>query len=215
MKSRPSNLSLALALSITTSTGVIAYRAKTAAVADAPVPDIEFVSDGGSSKGIPASQQWQVLVFKNYQCPACRQRTAEFESFAAEHEGRVRVSFRTYILPKFDLALPAAKVSEASKILGKYDAVNKVLLEGPILTKEAIERANAIISGSVTPAIEAKVKTEIANHAISAAKFRFDGIPAIYAISPGGGVYKATHMGALDGLMADENSHRPDALMSK
>lgn len=212
MKHRPSPLGIAFCLSLVTSAGIVGYRSTNSPSGQMPEPNVVLVSDGARARGIPEYKIWQVLVFKNYQCPACRQRIPEFEQFKTKHQGKVLVRDYTYILPRFELALAAARVAEASKLLGNFNTVHKILLGGPALTKESIEKANAVVSKAMTPDIESKVKAELSSQAITGAKFQFEGIPAIYAISPSGGIYKVSHMGAIESLMEDENAYRPKAL---
>jgi protein-disulfide isomerase len=84
---------------------------------DPPVYKIE--TDDQPSKG-SESAKVTLVVFTDFQCPACAQTQAALERITAEYGDRVRLVMRDYPLTQHADAEKAAEAAEAAREQGKY-----------------------------------------------------------------------------------------------
>ncbi len=112
---------LAIALSVATASSVAAQTVVSSAPAGAlrPATPAVIQTDDRPSKG---SEQASVtlVVFTDFQCPACAQTHAALERLVAEYGDRVRLVVRDYPLTQHADAEKAAEAAEAARQQGKY-----------------------------------------------------------------------------------------------
>ncbi|MBU0648068.1 DsbA family protein [Patescibacteria group bacterium] len=89
----------------------------------------------------PDNAQVQLVVFEDYQCPACRSLSPIFESMVDKYPGQVSYTYRHFQLDGHPLALPAALVAEAAGAQGKFWEMHNWLLANNIDLDQAYEYA--------------------------------------------------------------------------
>jgi protein-disulfide isomerase len=103
----------------------------TAAAASRPgamrlVPDWRLYAAEGHRSG-PAPAPVEIVVFSDYQCPACRMLAEGLEAIRREFPGQVAVVNRHFPLSAHPYALPAARASECAARQGRFDAMHAAL----------------------------------------------------------------------------------------
>jgi protein-disulfide isomerase len=69
-----------------------------------------------------------VVVFSDFQCPACRQLADQLDSIRARHPGQVAVVYRHFaITPVHPFAQAAARASECAGLQARFDAFHDAL----------------------------------------------------------------------------------------
>ncbi len=71
-----------------------------------------------------------VVVFSDFQCPACRVLADHLRAIRAEHPERVVVVYRHYPLPNHPFAAAAARASECAGEQGQFEAYHDALFQG-------------------------------------------------------------------------------------
>ncbi|HVG45908.1 MAG TPA: DsbA family protein [Longimicrobium sp.] len=128
-----------LALCALTVTGLVVRRElfppATAAAAAAPedrpgavrlVPEWRAYGVEGHRWG-PGPAPVDIVVFSDYQCPACRKLAEGLDSIRAEFPAQVAVVNRHYPLASHPFALPAARASECAARQGRFEAMHGAL----------------------------------------------------------------------------------------
>lgn len=97
------------------------------------------LADARSPRRVPADFDLTLVVFSDYQCPACRTAAPEMEA-AVKRDGRVRVIYREW--PIFGpVSEAAAAVALAAHRQGRYIAVHQALLGAASLDDATFRRA--------------------------------------------------------------------------
>lgn len=68
-----------------------------------------------------------IIVFSDYQCPACRELDPQIKKVEQQHHNDVSLTFRNYPLPQHKNAMVAAYAAEAAASQGKFLAMHDKL----------------------------------------------------------------------------------------
>lgn len=68
-----------------------------------------------------------MVVFSDFQCPACKVLADQVHTLAERHPGRFSVVYRHFPLPSHSQALPAARASECAARQGRFAAYHDAL----------------------------------------------------------------------------------------
>ena len=68
-----------------------------------------------------------VVVFSDFQCPACRLLAERLRSFQRSHPSRIQIKYRHYPLPGHVFARRAAQASECASSQGRFTAFHDAL----------------------------------------------------------------------------------------
>jgi protein-disulfide isomerase len=107
------------------------FPASAAASADRPgamtlVADWRSYGAEGHRWG-PGAAPVSVVVFSDYQCPACRRLAEDLKAIRAEFPEQVAVVNRHFPLSTHPFALPAARASECAARQGRFEAMHHAL----------------------------------------------------------------------------------------
>jgi hypothetical protein len=72
-----------------------------------------------------------LVIFMDFQCPACREELPQVRSLVTKHPAW-KLQIVNFPLDGHRLAIPAARLAEQSRLLGKYDVAVETLLAKPI-----------------------------------------------------------------------------------
>lgn len=86
------------------------------------------VSADDWSRG-PENADMTIVLYSDFQCPACAQAAPNLQLFEALYPDRVRVIYRNYPLSQHDKALLAAEAAEAAGLQGKFWEMHDFLFE--------------------------------------------------------------------------------------
>jgi protein-disulfide isomerase len=185
----PSRLTLALAILLGVGVTVALQFSPRAAKMVTRTPVVDAVlSDPGSPSVGAAAPDVTIVVFTDYQCPICKATDPALEQLIAK-DPHVRVIFKDW--PIFGAASQAAaRAAIAADRQGKYLAFHRALMASRVkLDNEQIRRIG-MASGVDWPRLEldaashsAKVKQQLARHAMQAWSLGFEGTPA-YLVGP-------------------------------
>lgn len=119
-----------------------------------------------------ADAPYRLVVWTDYQCPACRQFEKDIASARAQLGDSLAVVYRYYPLSGHPVALPAAVAAECAREQGRFEAMHDALfamrLAGDSLPLDSLLMASAIpdragfrrcFSDSTSPA-RARVETD-------------------------------------------------------
>jgi protein-disulfide isomerase len=190
--------SIFVLISVTTSIFIYSHRLSMQKEADTG-SEPKIVSNTIDGYGITKSADWQVIVFKNYECTACRSRKDEFKK-----SNEYQIKFATYIIRSMKLSLPAARLAYLAKQMGQFDKVDTILSVEPELTESAIKQASELLKGA-TESERQSANDEVTKDTILAARLRVKSIPICFAISPKGVIYEASNFESLVSLIASKN----------
>lgn len=79
----------------------------------------------GGGKDAPVT----VVVFSDFQCPACRLLADNLELVREKHPGQIAVIYRHYPLPNHEHAASAARASECAARQGRFEAYHNALFQ--------------------------------------------------------------------------------------
>lgn len=77
----------------------------------------------------PASGKPALVVFSDYQCPACKMLHTELEQRRARGEHDLTILYRHWPLPRHQFALKAAVASERAALQGRFPQMHDSLFE--------------------------------------------------------------------------------------
>lgn len=89
-------------------------------------------AEGGHRVG-PEDAPVTVVVFGDYQCPACKYADRVLRSLSVVFAGDVAWVYRHWPLPYHDNALPAAIAIECAALDGRFEAYHTLLFDQPSL----------------------------------------------------------------------------------
>jgi hypothetical protein len=191
-------MNVSILLSVTTSIFILFHRINVADNSD-HVSNPKIISNTVSGYDLSKKVTWQVIIFKNYECSACRLRINEFKANI-----KYEIRFANYIIPSMKLSLPAARIACIAKLLGKFDEVDNILLRSEKLTEQDINEAYSIVKNA-TESQKQLAKDEVAKDTILAAHLRVSSIPVLFAISPEGVIYQADSIQAINALISSKS----------
>ena len=93
------------------------------------VPDWARYAAEGHRAG-PAATPVNVVVFSDYQCPACRKLAEDLKDVREEFGDQVAVVNRHFPLASHPAAIPAARASECAARQGAFEAMHGALVAG-------------------------------------------------------------------------------------
>jgi protein-disulfide isomerase len=93
------------------------------AAAGETVADWSSYAAQGQRAG-PADAPVTVVVFSDFQCPACASLAERMKEVRARHPGQVAMVFRHFPLPNHAAAVPAARASECAAAQGRFEALH-------------------------------------------------------------------------------------------
>jgi protein-disulfide isomerase len=101
-------------------------------VPSAPTTEARHVDDwkryGASGNRLdPDGAAATIVVFSDYQCPACRALASQLQTIRAEFPGRVAVVMRNAPLQIHPFAIPAARAGECAARQGRFAAFHDAL----------------------------------------------------------------------------------------
>lgn len=142
--------------------------------------------DRSSPSTVNAQADVTVIVFTDYQCPACRLSDAALQA-AVRRDGEVKIVYKEW--PVFGpRSEQAARVALASTYQGIYPAVHAALMRATL--DESALRQAVVACGGDWSRIEtdlelhrAEIDAELARNATQAFSLGLDGTPA-YLIGP-------------------------------
>lgn len=70
-----------------------------------------------------------ILIYSDFQCPACSQAAPALKQFETDNPGQVRVVYREYPLPQHDKAMLAAQAAEAAGLQDKFWEMHDFLFD--------------------------------------------------------------------------------------
>jgi protein-disulfide isomerase len=118
----------------------------------------EMLEDDRSPATVAGAADLTVVVFVDYQCPACRAAEPAFRAAAAA-DGNLRIVYRDW--PIFGARSEnAARVALAADRQGLYGPVHDALMRAPILDDAALRRAVEDAGGNWQ-----RLKADLARHA--------------------------------------------------
>ena len=136
--------------------------------------------------GSPAATA-TIILFTDYQCPACRSSEAALQA-AARRDGKVRIVYKEW--PVFGpRSERAARVALASARQGIYPAVHSALMQAPRMDetalREAVERSGGDWSRLEVDlrGLQAAIEAELARTRTQAFALGLEGTPS-YLIGP-------------------------------
>lgn len=101
-----------------------------AAVAARFSPDlVKDVQVGDAPSRGPANAPVTIVVFSDFQCPACKSALPMLETVAAAHSREVRLAHKFYPLPKHTRSKDAAYAAIGAHKQGKYWQMEKIIFE--------------------------------------------------------------------------------------
>ena len=104
------------------------------------------LSEDGAPEVLQGAADVTLVVYSDYQCPACRKADRQMRA-AVSQDGNIRLVYREW--PVFgELSERAAKVALASQRQGIYDSVHSALMSSPTLSDVALRNAVAEAGGS-------------------------------------------------------------------
>ena len=101
-------------------------RLAAAAVPDRRVANWEVFAGAGHRTG-PADAPVRIVVFSDFQCPACLALAGELKAVRLEFPSEVAVIHRHFPLPVHAFAMAAARASECAAQQGRFDAFHDAL----------------------------------------------------------------------------------------
>ncbi|WEK43098.1 MAG: DsbA family protein [Candidatus Sphingomonas colombiensis] len=108
-------------------------------------------------QGGPSDANLTVVVFTDYQCPACRRAEPALRE-AMERDGQVRIIYRDWPIfgPRSTLA---ARAALAASYQGKYELFHRALMAEPWVLDDATVRTVAASAGVSVPRLERDLAT--------------------------------------------------------
>lgn len=124
-------LDVVLVLCAVTTTGVLITRFTRPAAATSPgamAPLNGWKNDLTFDRRVGGAQApYRLVVWTDYQCPACRQFESEIDSAKTKLGDSLSVIYRYYPLPGHPLAFRAAMAAECARTQGRFEAMHKTL----------------------------------------------------------------------------------------
>lgn len=77
----------------------------------------------------PSGAPVQLVVFSDFQCPACAAAEPALKELLTRHGDRIRLSFRHFPLRMHRWAVPAARAAEAAGVQGKFWEFHDILFQ--------------------------------------------------------------------------------------
>lgn len=90
------------------------------------VPNWRAYASTGHRTG-PANAPVTMVVFSDFQCPACKVLADQVHTLRERHPGRFSVVYRHHPLPSHSHALPAARASECAARQGRFTEYHDAL----------------------------------------------------------------------------------------
>lgn len=147
-----------------------------------------LVADRSSPESGPADADIAVVIFSDFQCPACRLAEPELLA-AAEADGRIRLVYRDW--PVFGArSEQAARVALASAYQHRYEPVHHALMTEPRRLEDAVIRDAAERAGATWAPLQQDLARHSAEISSALSRTRFDafalGLPGTpgYLIGP-------------------------------
>lgn len=157
------------------------------------------LAESGRSVG-PDSADVTMVVFADFQCPACRRLATYLRALRAEFPGRLRYVHRHFPLSRHPHARPAAHAAECAARQDRFGAMQRTLYrEQPVLGHVAfsyfaeladvpdLRQFERCMDGEMAPAIRRDLR-EGRRHEVDATPTlilqgkRFDGVPPYGAL---------------------------------
>lgn len=69
----------------------------------------------------------RLVVFSDYECPACRMLSSQIDSILHKYPNKLSVYYRNFPLPYHKSARPAAFAAECAALQGQFRSANKLL----------------------------------------------------------------------------------------
>lgn len=112
---------------------------------------------------------FKLVVWTDYQCPACKQLEGELERTKAQLKDSMSIVYRHYPLPMHPLAFKAAVAAECARGQGRFEAMHKTLFARN-LTGDSLPMAALIADAGITniPAFNACLSDSTASVAVRA-----------------------------------------------
>lgn len=118
---------MAVLTSVPTLRSVKLARARSPTSSLGTVPDFPALFRGGFRFGPPNSKA-AIVVFNDYQCPACRSLSRRLYALLERRAWNVSVIVRQFPLPTHTVASDAARLALCGATFGKFRALHDVLL---------------------------------------------------------------------------------------
>ncbi len=105
------------------------------------INDVAFISGGSSSDGSfllddvsshrigPEYPKLILVEFSDYQCPSCKLYEPIVKSLLEKYPNDLSLVYRHFPLPVHNMAIPAARASEAAALQGKFWEYSSILFE--------------------------------------------------------------------------------------
>lgn len=100
-----------------------------AAEPDLVLPDAAQLAQYGHRVG-PSDASTEVVVFADYECPACYRFHRTLAAVRADYPNDLTVVYRNYPLSYHRRAYPAALAAECAALQGRFEEYNNALYEG-------------------------------------------------------------------------------------
>ncbi|MGH7270540.1 MAG: DsbA family protein, partial [Polyangiaceae bacterium] len=84
--------------------------------------------DGAPTKG-PDNAPVTIVEFADFECPHCRAAVPIVDAVMANHQGKVRLVYKTYTLSFHTRGVPAARAALAAGVQGKFWEMEHILFE--------------------------------------------------------------------------------------
>ncbi|MCC6551551.1 MAG: thioredoxin domain-containing protein [Polyangiaceae bacterium] len=92
-------------------------------------PDVKKIDPADSASRGPADAPVQIVVWSDYECPACRRAMPILDAAFEKHSPGVRLVHKWYPLKVHKRSDPAARAAYAAKQQGRYWQMERVLFE--------------------------------------------------------------------------------------
>jgi len=166
---------------------------------------VEHLSDNGDPFG-RTNTRWRVVIFKNYECKACRGREGEFQDLQNLGEEVEYREAHYAVKDLMPLGHEAAFLYEVAALEGKSKRVHEILLAGDKLTPAHIERARKYV-GHVSARTKKLALKKRSDDTLAAVKCGVTELPTIIVVSPNGALYKLKHGSLFHELKSRENRY--------
>ena len=134
-------------------------------------PDVKTIDLVGSPSRGPATAPLTIVVWLDFQCPACRHTEPVIEEFRQKHANDVRLVHKIYVLPKHaTFGGPAAKAAIAAHRQGKFWEMEHVLFdnqkeieEGTVTVEQCVKKVGLDMKRYAVD-VDSKETTEYLEH---------------------------------------------------
>ncbi|WP_197041267.1 DsbA family protein [Chondromyces apiculatus] len=129
-------------------------------------PDVKQVAIGDSPSRGPENAPVVVVVWSDYECPACKRAMPFIEEAFATHPGQVRLVHKFYPLRAHVHAGPAARAAFAAQKQGKYWEMERMLFDNQLALNDTDLRRYAQELGLQMERFESDRQSDAAGVAI-------------------------------------------------